>query len=383
MTFMRKLMDALNMDNWGKTQQEPYPKNSFPVHLPTIDTHSTNEYALFHQIKHFWEKTNCSIIETTYRDTTLNEKSDYALINVLSSFKKSARNPNNFSASALAELGVSNWNNYFKSLLSDGYIQYANIIDILYAQYTTTNLKIIADSIGIKKTGKKYELAERIANSLPQSQIERLISETNFYSISEKGLHILSANEDYILFHKYRNTISLAEFIDNRFINYAHKRNFYDTMFQALSNRLCLYEIHHNYNALQFTHLNIYNLLIEEAKNSDHNPHFDIALNHYVNFLYLSTCFCRYMQWTIKDNIFLNSVDCFILPQLDSHIYKLANYETTINYALIFSTYPPSLLTEDEFKLLIHELLNAPIFDKQSWDKLLQKRMNHFYKFIN
>ena len=343
---------------------------------------SSNTDQLLINIKNYWQNMSCSNIDLRYRPSTISEKKDFALVDIISYFSKGARTPDTISPLLLSELGITNWNNYFYNLLKDEYLQRASIIEILLADYTMNDLKIIADSVGTKKTGKKFDLAERISHLLPPDQIIQIQTEANLYSVSEKGKQLLAMNNDYVLFHKYRHMISLAEFNDNRIPDGINKRNFYDTMFQALTNRIYFFELNHNFNLLCVAHINIYNLLLQEVKKTNHKIHYDVILSHYIEFLYLSTCFCQLICLATKNKIFSNSLGEYVLPQPDAYIYKLADYESTINYELIFCNKPPSLLTNQEFKSYVHELLNEPMFDNGKWNSLLQKRVRDFYKLL-
>lgn len=375
MTFMRKILDALNMENWNANNSTGEKKYFNPNSEDNYETYVS-------KIKDYWLKTNCASTDIRYRTTSFKEKQKFALIDVLSSFSTGAKNPDDFSTHILSEIGITNWNHYFKTLLRNNYVQQANITETLIANHSLNDLKIIADSIGVKKSGKKAELAERISHSLAPNQINQILGESNLYSIAENGKQLLIDNEDYVLFHKYRHMISLAEFNDNRFPDGVHSRNFYDTMFQALSNRLFFYESSHNWEQLCITHINIYNLLMDEAKKTNHTIHYDVILCHYLEFLYLSTCFCRSMCYAVKDKIFSNSLGRYTLPQPDTHIYQLADYEPSVNYEFIFCNKPPSLLTNEEFISFVHELLNAPMFNKGKWDNLLQKRARDLFNLI-
>lgn len=378
--FFDKILDAFKLENlFPRNYQNEHVSNQIENEIaPNLD--STQQLFL---IKKYWLRSNdYHKTEMTYRTTSSKEKKSFALIDILSYFSKGARNPNNFSRLILNELGVANWNAYFNGLIKKGYLQHANIIEILNVNYSLNDLKVIAESVGVIKKGKKAEIAARIAPLLPAHQVEQIIGETNLYSISPKGRQILTENEDYILFHKYRHIISLAEFNDNRFPDGTHRRNFYDTMFQALSNRLFFFESNRDWESLCITHVYIYNLLVDELKNTKHPIYYDVILNHYVEYLYLFTCFCRHMCWAVKNKIFSNSLGGYVLPQPDSYIYKLADYEATINYELIFCNKPPSLLTNQEFKSYVHELLNEPMFDNDKWNSLLQKRVRDFYKLL-
>lgn len=369
--FFDKILNALKLENlFPEKHQDSNSESCSDINMHLL------------QVRDYWLTTSCSNADIRYRSSSFKEKRDFALIDILSCFSKSARNPNNFSPIILGELGITNWNTYFNNLVKRGYLQHANINEILNADYSLNDLKVIADSIGVTKKGKKAELIARIAPLLPSAQTEQILDESNLYSISPKGKQVLIGNEDYTLFHKYRHVVSLAEFNDNRFPDGTHRRNFYDTMFHALSNRLFLYEANRNWGLLCNTHINIYNLLIDEAKKTNHIIHYDVILNHYIEFLYLSTCFCQLICLAVKNKIFSNSLGRYVLPHPDSHVYKLADYESSVNYELIFCNKPPSLLLNEEFKSYVHELLNAPMFDKDKWDSLLQKRVSDLCKLI-
>lgn len=378
--FFDKILDAFKLENLfpEKYQNERVLKPIEHNIKPSLDS---NQQLLL--LKNYWLRSNDYLkTEITYRTASFKEKEDFALIDILSCFSKGARNPNKFSPIILGELGITNWNTYFNNLVKKDYLRSANINEILNANYSLNDLKVIADSVGVIKKGKKADLAARIAPQLPAEQVEQMIDETNLYSISSKGKQVLIGNEDYILFHKYRHIISLAEFNDNRFPGGTHRRNFYDTMFQALSNRVYFYEANRNWELLYITHIYIYNLLVDESKKTDHIIHYDVILNHYIEYLYLLTCFCRHMRWAVKNKIFSNSLGGYVVPQPDAYVHKLSDYESSINYELIFCNKPPGLLTNQEFKSYVHELLNEPMFNNGKWNCLLQKRVSDFYKLL-
>lgn len=262
--FFDKILDAFKLENLfpEKYQNERVLKPIEHNIKPSLDS---NQQLLL--LKNYWLRSNDYLkTEITYRTASFKEKEDFALIDILSCFSKGARNPNKFSPIILGELGITNWNTYFNNLVKKDYLRSANINEILNANYSLNDLKVIADSVGVIKKGKKADLAARIAPQLPAEQVEQMIDETNLYSISSKGKQVLIGNEDYILFHKYRHIISLAEFNDNRFPGGTHRRNFYDTMFQALSNRVYFYEANRNWELLCITHIYTYNLLVDESK---------------------------------------------------------------------------------------------------------------------
>lgn len=391
MNLIRKLLDLLNMDNWNRNRDNDNTitqiklrgkENSSNTNNINSQISSMSIDQIFDQIKFFWQKNSINQNKKSYRKCTRREKQNYALIDILSCFRKHARSADNFSDMTLAELGITNWNHFFRSLLQNEYVRPANISETIDAKYTVSDLKIIADSLGCKKTGKKSDLIERIIPMLSQNQIDNIVSSSQLYILSEKGEQLLSENADYIPLHKYRYIVSLAEFNDNRLPDGIHKRNFYDTMFQILSDQCFWYQAHHNWNMLSITYLNIYHLLMEEDKKNDHVVRYDIALNNYVTYFYLATCLCQQMYFSVNYNVFPSVHAEHFLPEPQASAYKLASYESSIDYNLIFSTNPPSLLTNEEFKLFVHDLLTVQMFDKAYWDALLAKRVKDFTKFM-
>lgn len=384
MSFMRKFLNLLDMNNWENGKYSNPDSCEISGHVSSNNSNYSCDILHFYKIKNYWSITPYRHTERKYRVSTAKEKKEYALIDILSCFSKGARNKNNFSPNLLQELGITNWNNYFNFLWNKGYLRNANINEILIEKYSLNDLKTIADSVGVKKNGKKAELVERIIPLLSEEQIAEIKTSPKLYTLSPKGEQVLCGNEDYMLLHKYRYIVSLAEFNDNRMPDGIHKRNFYDTVFQVLSNQAFWQQSHKEFDLLSITYFRIYQLLMEEEKKTQHNVPHDVALNNYVEYLYLHTCQCYYMAMAVQSKIFpSNSISLlFTIPQIDAHVYKLANSESYINYDLIFCSNPPSLFTEDEFKTFIHEILTAPMFDIQNWNELLTKRVKEFFNFI-
>ncbi len=378
-----KLLDRIR----GYSDPPKYITNEISNALPATG-HASNtipsEKQHLRNLRNYWIHAPIVSIgsEINYRRISSKEKKDFAFISILSAFSKEARDPSNFSGLILSELGITNWNNFVKELLKNGYIQKPDPAQVLSASYSLNDLKMIADSLGIKKTGKKSELAQRISVSLPPDRIEELLKDTDLLIISDRGRSLLVGNEDYIAFYNYRHLISLAEFNDNRVPDGVHRRDFYDTMFHALSNRKFFYETSGDFDNLKLVHCNLYKLLIDESKKTTHTIHYDLILNHYIEYLYLSTCFCRALSWAVKDRIFQNSMNGFFLPQPDAAICKFANYESSINYDNIFFNKPPSLLTYNEFIELVHEMLTAPMFECNKWNSLLKQRATSLFKML-
>lgn len=343
---------------------------------------STHEHVM--EILSYWSQHQYQKVNYNYyREASSSEKQEYALIDILSCFSKGARNLHSFSQNRLHDLGIINFDSYTQFLISEKYIMRADIINTLIAKYNSQELKTIAESVGVKKTGNKSELAQRIANELSSSEVNRILSENPLYILSEKGHSYLAANEDYVPLHKYLYLISLAEFNDNRIPNGGrYHRNFYDTMFQILTNRKFFFERHRDFEDVGSISLQLYNMLIEESKKTTNNVPADVISTNYVENLYIQTCFCFHAYSSLEHGVFPSSYNSYIVPKPNKDTEKLASQEPYINYELLFINKPPSFFTYSEFKQYIHEMLSGQMFDGQKWDLKIQNRVREFDNMI-
>lgn len=384
--FFDKILDFFRID---REDEETYFPNYHKI-SDSMTSASNNQQDesgssdIIYEIFDYWRNHNYSSAAYAYhREASYREKQDYALIDILSCFSKGARNLDHFSPNMLHNLGITNWNAYVRQLISKGYIEQANAFETLTATYTVQDLKTIAESIGVTKTGKKAELTQRIINALSPSDIDQILDTDPLYVLSEKGIAHLEGNEDYMILHKYLYLISLAEFNDNRIPNGGrYRRNFYDTMFQVLSNRKFFYECNGNFSDAGLTALHIGNLMLEEYKKTTHAVPLSVILTNYVEYLYLSSCFCFHANSALSYGICSNNYIGYSLPILTKGTELLSDQEPYISYDMIWLNKPPSFLTHEEFKLYIHELLTSPMFDSRKWNLKLQNRVREFDDFI-
>lgn len=381
--FFDKILEFLKVENLYKNSDfrtiEPQNDNTKP-----IKNNVSPDYKHAYDIFSYWTKHSYSKIQYKYyREPSFAEKNEYALIDILSCFSKGARRLDNFSPIFLNNLGITNIQAYFAKLIDKKYLVKASPTDMLAANYNMKELKIIADSLGIKKTGKKDELVQRIKKEMSPQQLNQILNKNDLYVISDKGKEIINGNEDYLSLHKYLHLVSLAEFNDNRIPEGGtHPRNFYDTMFQILSNRKFFFECQGDYENAGFISLDLYNILIEENKKTTHNVPLSIILTNYVEHLYIYSCFCFHAYSALEYNIFSDKFCSYILPSPDKSLNMLMEQENYINYDMVFANKPPSFLTYKEFKKCIHEMLSEPVFDQQKWNLKIQNRIKEYENII-
>lgn len=367
MNIIRMLLDSLRIED----------PHSFDSKIAKFNDSLHSERNILISIKQFWRTHEYNYTSRIYRAPSFKEIEEYARADVISYFKKPSTNEI-LSDFHLSKIRVTNWYNFFDSLFYSGYIRKATAKETLNT-YTLKELKIIADSIGVKKSGKKSDLLDRIYDSLSTNELNQIAGKENLFIITEKGKEYLSYQEDLILLSShYAFDVSLAEFNDKRFIC-GRKRNFYDTMFQALNEQSFVYQRSGNWNQLAFVDLRIYDIMIEESCKTEHNVPIDVALSHYFEYLYLMTCFSSIAN-SCADGICLTSYDSIILPKIKNNLCKYIDYMKFVNFDSIISNKPPSFLTRKEFLSLIEEIFNVPIFNYDKWNRLLQHR---FKEYVN
>lgn len=382
--FFNKILDFFKIENLYKNSDfkttNSLENDTEPKKAVQDKNYSSSDYKHAYEIFSYWSQHNYSRNNYKYyREPSFTEKSEYALIEILSCFSKGARGFDNFSPTLLSNLEITNIQSYLKKLADKKYLTRANLTETLTASYTVKDLKIIADSLGIKKSGKKFELIQRIEEELSSQQIEQILKDNEFYVISDKGKEKLIGNEDYIPLHRYLYLVSLAEFNDSRIPEGGrHPRNFYDNMFQILSNRKFFFEYHGNFEDTGLAALELGNLMLEEYKKTSHNVPLDVVLTNYVEYIYLCSCFCFHVNCVLEYKLYSNNYAGYILPNPIKDIKLLSHQEPYIDYGFILPNKPPSFLTHEEFKKYIHEMLSSPNFDKQKWDAKIQNRVKEF-----
>lgn len=373
MKWIEKLLDTLKLDDTN-TKVSEFSQNTCQIPFAR-----NNEKEFLRTIKKYWETSDYNSQLINYRHPTLSELKEYAKADVLSCFTKSRTNEK-LSDFRLSQLEITNWHIFFNELLHDKYIRYANSKEIL-SSYLLKDLKIIADSLGVKKSGRKADLVQRIYESVSENELDDILSDEILFIIDEKGKDYLKINNDLAMLRPHASLgISLSEFIDNRFIQ-GRKRNFYDTMFQALSNQKRYYGNIKNYGMMSMVCLHIYDIMFEEYEHTEHNVPIDVLLLNYIEHLYLQTCLI-YEAKSLSEGImpYANNITYMSMPRIKTNLTKFSEYKKLLNFKAVFANKPPSFLTKGEFIKYIEEYFCSSMFDYSKWDDILRSR---FSKYVN
>jgi len=182
--------------------------------------------------------------------------------------------------------GLMNISTLHRWLYEQGYLRAANLSEAL-SLYKVSELKMILESLRLKKTGKKDELINRVINVLDDSEKERIVNQCEHLFVTDKGLIFLKENEDYVMWHKKSYSVTFEEFNRHRILQ-GRKRRFYDTIFQCLNERDSIYQIKHYYSRLEMIYYNLSEVLYDEGK-------YDLSVRYALLRLYCAANLARHV----------------------------------------------------------------------------------------
>lgn len=368
MTFIKKLLDILNMNNWEKKAIVSSSTSNFP----TVQSfHNSYEAILT-----FWRK-HPQIYQNdfTNKESTQKEYLLYGKTLILWGYDKARPLLKSFPYYFTSECNISDPLKLQTILIKQGYLTIAPAKSVLFS-YTVAKLKIIADSIGCSKKGKKSELVDRIYSSLDDSALETISLQSNLYILSDKGNNFIHDNYDYVELHRHwKYRISLYEYNRNRF--YGNKRrSFNDAAYVILTERIYKKTALFNYYFLDQDYMSLYDITFSEGR-------YDIAIEYYLQYLYLKSC-CYHEMIYFQPGIHISkdSVSHIIIFTVYDapRVLDLKDY---YNPALVDNIYsqpnqPPSFMEINIFKHMIEEMFTEVIFDYEKYNSLIRKELEKY-----
>lgn len=369
MTFIKKFLDFLNMDNWTQRKVSESRNTFIPVSL--------------HNIRAFWITYPQTYITPDDPDASTSTYLLYAKTLILWAFgnccpvRKADRYPWYFTS----ECHLSNPQKLHIELINDGYLGLPSARDV-FSQYKLPELKIIADSVGCKKSGKKLEIIDRIISTMKDVELMDLIVKSKCYSLTEKGMVFLSDNYDFVELHRHQTyNISLSVFFDNRIIG-NKKRSFWDNAFTIISQRIFYKSSNKYYYQLQQDYLSLYDIAVYEGRYND-------ALEARLTALYLNTCLIHDAPLYLRSSCFgdyLDVIDKSVIVFTEytaPDFVKFQKIYSPIYVDNIYKDYalPPSFLSIEEFKQSLNEMLCETIFDFNKYNKIICERLKLLVKY--
>lgn len=176
--------------------------------------------------------------------------------------------------------GIMNISTLHRWLYEEGYFRKANFREAINL-YKVPELKTILESIGLKKTGKKADLIERVENNIDDDLKSLIVSKCERLFVTEKGNDFLSENGDYYMWHRKSYGVTFEEFNKHRILQ-GRKRKFHDTIFNVLSQKAAEYQFKGYFSRLEMIYFWLGESLYDEGR-------YDLAIRYYIYRLYFST----------------------------------------------------------------------------------------------
>lgn len=317
----------------------------------------------------------------TYRNTKyekiekINLYSEYGKTLLLSAYGKCSPLPEKYPLYFERECNISNPRLLHQQLIDEWYLVPSNSEQILLS-FTIPDLKTILTSYGLKVSGRKVELINRILENTNLIELEEfLYQESTRYSLSEKGKEFLEEHNDYFLLHRNSNWgIGIEEYLSIK--NQIEPNTFYDICIHIFKKRM------HSDNLVRkhMTHVDFMHLYKQNKETSLALYHELVALYYTVNFVDKYE-YCKSMK---NLHVASNKLKQHCFDDLDmTHYVTLADAKSIAQYSDIYKEdiidkiyitepIPNLIITNHEFKLMISDMLNSTNFDWNKWDSYIK-----------
>lgn len=296
------------------------------------------------------------------------------------------RNDNEYSLYFEGRYGIVNISKLHQWLYEQGYFRKANFNEAINL-YKVPELKMILESLGLKKTGNKPDLIDRVINAIDEEQKARIVSQCERLFVTEKGCAFLRENEDYVMWHRKSYGVTFEEFNQHRILC-GRKRRFHDTIFQALSEKAYTYQYKQWFSKLGMIYFNLSEVLYDEGR-------YDLALQNTLFRLYFSTNLASHTYYFDIDYVKFNGIknikehimacnDVFYESDLKK-IVKLRDYygEHILDVIYGYNILPYCIFDKKDMANVVHDLLNEVYFDvKRYMDYICMRYEKYIKKFL-
>jgi len=285
------------------------------------------------------------------------------------------KNNDNYSLYFEGRYGIVNISRLHQWLYEQGYLRSAVLREAL-SLYKVPELKILLERLGLKKSGNKEILIDRIIEGINDDEKEKIVSECEHLFLTDKGCEFLRENEDYVMYHRKSYGVTFEEFNKHRILQ-GRKRRFYDTIFNVLSQKAAEYQFKGYFSRLEMIYFNLSDVLYDEGR-------YDLALQNILFRMYFSTNLASHTYYFNIDHVKYNGIkkirehiiacnDVFYKTDLN-RIVELKEYYSENLLDIVYSSHilPYTIFDKTDLAGVIRDLLNEVYFDAEHY-------MNYIY----
>ena len=286
------------------------------------------------------------------------------------------------------EYGITNPHDLYCVLFSLGYYELASLDDILFSS-NSTELKVLLKDNGLKVSGSKAELINRIKNCIPQSVLNDFRIGSGFYSLSITGKSFVDEHYDYVLLHKYSKwNISLEELNQAKSTLGWQSVSFRDAAWSIFNKRMLQHSMRKDFVNFHMDITGLSEISFDFDKDMKNGVYFLlIALYLDINCLIYHMDYLLYLRHDIPK--------CDLASLHHSHfiteysVEKIRKYRDYIDLNMVkdaycfVPTYPLKLYSQQDFSDMVLEIIQNDTFDIDKWCDFSQKRFEAFIKSLD
>jgi len=314
----------------------------------------------------------------------MNINEEYAIELLLGYHLKGFEIGEGYGTCFMYECQVTNPERLDKWLLHNGYLREPNIEETL-SRYKVPELKEFLSKKGMKVTGKKAELIERLISVLSENDIEILLKSDKRYFLSEKGLKHYHENIDLKELHRnWKYRLRLDEYFKYRKSN-GVVRDFYEIAYLALKERMEKgnMDIRNPYRLTSLDFANFSEICERLEINND-------AVKSILIKLYFDANLLNTSQFPFdKDMLEMHGVEyicdrlevnCLFNPYTTQRIVSLSEFYSEYMVDAIYENIKLQYVVFDKknFKLAIEDMIRSAYFDASPYMRIIKDN----YRYI-
>lgn len=310
----------------------------------------------------------------------MNANEEYAIELLLGGHLGGREIGNGYITAYMYECHITNPERLDRWLLNNGYLRSPTIEESL-SRYKVPESKNFLSQKGMKTTGKKAVLIERLASVLSDYDIKVLFDSDNRYYLSEKGLKHYYANIDLEELHRnWKYCIPLQEYFKYRKSNTV-VRNFYEIAYLIIQKRTETGELGaYNQNRLTSSDFRNFSEICEKL-----GMYSDAMKAILMKLLIDTNLAVNIPSYFDRDYIEMTDINC-ICDRIDQNqcaIFNLHTIQKIVSLSEFYSEYMVDEIYENNklqyilfdkrsFKLAIEDMLQSAYFECTPYMKIIK-----------
>lgn len=310
----------------------------------------------------------------------MNANEEYAIELLLARHLSGREIGNGYITAYMYECQITNPERLDRWLLNNGYLRRPTIEESL-SRYKVPELKNFLSKKGMKTTGKKAALIERLISVLSEYDIKVLFDSDNRYYLSEKGLKHYYANIDLEELHRnWKYRISLQEYFKYRKSNNI-VRDFYEIAYLIIQRRIHTGTLgSYNQNRLTSTDFSNFSEICEKLEM--YSDSMKALLMRLLIDTNLADAIPSYFDRDYIEMHDINSI-CTRIDQNQCSVFNLHTIQKIVLLSEFYSEYMVDeiyqsnklqyiLFDKKNFKLAIKDMLQSAYFECAPYMKIIK-----------